>query len=500
MAEDEDWTEAEQEAGGNPPERQRAPRSDRGQVRINDRDRQILRFIIEQRCISVDLLAILMERDESTARSWLKRHVDGGHLKVLTPRGPDGESVYAPTRAALQLLQLPFSPETPEQIAHLLAISTSRIYLQGASGCLERPYEWSSERARRSEHHRERREQEGTHFEDGVLNGTVAVEIELSPKSQAKLIGILRSLLAKYRRVIYIVGAQAAGALRHAQQLFAAEVTTLSERLIVYTLEDVQKAVRLDYERRMKERKSYPSGGDDANKADRSDVGELTSKAWFAVLGAAELIRTLDDKHVASAARLLADVTPLLVECGLRARRLGVLLYKRAELEHHAGNSANADNAFENLLGLFASEPLLAQPLQGVPFSELLALLHPSSLCDVWGGLPAQHERATLTRLQAVEQLYGHLWPDANLPTVTAKIGAWAEVHQDFALAQRMYRNALDNTDTQQSTQLYLALARVLLHSGQDDAAYATLTQLEHIGVSVNPELIRTLVRRWGPM
>jgi uncharacterized protein HemY len=103
----------------------------------------------------------------------------------------------------------------------------------------------------------------------------------------------------------------------------------------------------------------------------------------------------------------------------------------------------------------------------------------------------------TLARLQAVEQLYRRLWPDAHLPTVTAKMGAWAETQQDFSLAERLYRDAVKNTDPQQSAQLHLALARVLLRSGQDDAAYETLMRLEELTATAYTEVIRTLVRRW---
>jgi hypothetical protein len=326
MAEEEELG-GDQEVDGNPPERQRAPRSDRGQVRINDRDHQLLRFIAEQQCISVGLLAILMQVTFSSARSWLARHIKAGHLRKIDGLAPDGSRCYSPTRAALQLLQTPYTTETPEQVAHLCAITATRMYLQGVPGCLENSAEWSSERYRRSEHRRENRDPKGVHFEDGILRGNIAVEVELSAKAQPKLVAILRHLFVTHERIVYVVSAQAAGSLRQAQILLADETSSLHERLIVLDLGDVQKTIRAAYERKVNARKSSVLETDALIEVSNAPSCHANAespalKAWSATLGAAALIVKLNEQHVASAARLLADVTPLIIARGLDTSRL----------------------------------------------------------------------------------------------------------------------------------------------------------------------------------
>jgi hypothetical protein len=179
----------------------RTQRADAGSVRLSERDERLLRLIGEQYAITVDQLARLIGRTPRTGR-WLRdrwRLAGWVESRQLTAAGP---SFLWLTRAGTRVAGSPFRTwrANAALASHIEAVTGVRLLLEPQL----RPGEWVCERALakslcfgspvRA------------HLPDAVIaagDGRIAVEVELTLKSRARLEALLLELGRDYDRVCY---------------------------------------------------------------------------------------------------------------------------------------------------------------------------------------------------------------------------------------------------------------------------------------------------------
>ena len=179
--------------------RLRKRRVDAGSVRLSERDGPVLRLIGEQYAVSVDQLARLIGRSHRTGR-WLRdrwRQAGWVESRQLTVDGP---SFLWLTGAGGRLAGSPFRTWRPNAalVPHIEAVTEVRLLLER-----QHPHAWVCERALA-----QRLRSQGTraHLPDAVLetgNKRIAVEVELTLKSRARLEALLFELAQSYDRVWY---------------------------------------------------------------------------------------------------------------------------------------------------------------------------------------------------------------------------------------------------------------------------------------------------------
>lgn len=190
----------------------RRRRSDFGSVRISERDKQLLLLIGEQYAITITQLARLIGRTERTAR-WLRdrwrkaRWVESRQLEAggpafiwLTDRG--SRAIGSPYRR--------WEPK-PALAAHIAAVTDTRLLLEQQL----RLGDWECERALAKSYGW--RSDTRLHLPDGVLatgEGRIAIEVELSLKSRARLETIVDDLAERYERVWYFAASRLVPTLR----------------------------------------------------------------------------------------------------------------------------------------------------------------------------------------------------------------------------------------------------------------------------------------------
>jgi len=180
----------------------RSRRADAGVTRVTERDLELLRWVGEQYAVSLPQLAVLMGRSEHAAR-WLRARwqregwVEGRALLVGVP-----VFVWL-TREGSRLagLELKLWEPNAGALAHVAAVNEVRIFVER-----RRPQAvWVSERELARDQERAAGKRHG-HRPDGlvVVDGRhVAVEVELTLKSRARLERIVRALLRDYDTVWY---------------------------------------------------------------------------------------------------------------------------------------------------------------------------------------------------------------------------------------------------------------------------------------------------------
>ena len=185
-------------------------------MQLSERDRTLLAWIGEQYTVRVDLLAVLMarhsddpaarERGRVTQQTVFRRVVAWGHAglvksQTLLANTPSTVWLTADGTTAAGLPWRPYEP-TLATVAHRHAVGLVRAEAE-ATGL-----GWICER--------ELREGQGgrpLHLPDGVVVSTddrgkewrTAVEVELTRKTEARVVAILRHLLATYDDVVYRV-------------------------------------------------------------------------------------------------------------------------------------------------------------------------------------------------------------------------------------------------------------------------------------------------------
>ena len=179
----------------------RRRRRDLGSVRFSSRDGELLALVGEQYALSVGQLASLLGRSFRTGR-WLRdRWQNAGWVesRQLLAGGP---SFLWLTRLGARVARSPYRVWTPNPalLTHIEAVTELRLLLERDL----RLGAWESERALAREAWS--RSQPREHLPDAVLatsRGRVAVEVELTLKSRARLESIISGLGERYQQVWY---------------------------------------------------------------------------------------------------------------------------------------------------------------------------------------------------------------------------------------------------------------------------------------------------------
>ncbi|HEY1703590.1 MAG TPA: hypothetical protein VGG75_28145 [Trebonia sp.] len=193
----------------------RAPRSDRGTIRISARDLRGLTLTAEMYAAPYDLLAAYLGVSEPRLRAILSRWRRAG--LVQTGRLAEGPSWAWVTQAGMRALGFPWQAAPPPlaRLAHNRAVLACRLWLETGDAYRERGARWRPERALRAEAPAAGRahvaDAEITWPPDSGSDGEVwGVEVELSAKGNGRLDAILAGLLARpYARIAYLCSPQA---------------------------------------------------------------------------------------------------------------------------------------------------------------------------------------------------------------------------------------------------------------------------------------------------
>ena len=180
--------------------RQRRRRADAGSRRPSERDQELLRLIGEQYAVSVGQLARLIGRSPRTGR-WLRdrwRAAGWVESRKLTAEGPP--FVWL-TGDGIRLVGSPFRRwrPNPTLAVHIEAVTEARLLVERELGLGE----WVGERMLAQQ----RSQESGRgHLPDAVLltgRERVAIEVELTLKTRARLDALLLELAHGYDRVWY---------------------------------------------------------------------------------------------------------------------------------------------------------------------------------------------------------------------------------------------------------------------------------------------------------
>jgi hypothetical protein len=185
-------------------------------MQLSERDRKLLAWCGEQYTVRFDLLAVLMARMgddvEAQARGRVSRQAVSRRVRAWQQEGlaearrilvGEPATVWL-TAEGMAVAGLPWRPYDPSlaTVAHRHAVGVVRVEAEAMG------LRWVCER--------ELREGEGgqpLHLPDGVVLSTdqdgrewrTAVEVELTRKTEARMMTILRHLLARYDDVVYRV-------------------------------------------------------------------------------------------------------------------------------------------------------------------------------------------------------------------------------------------------------------------------------------------------------
>jgi len=172
------------------------------------RDADALIFAADMYGVQLDQLATLTGGERS-ARAAAARWRALGYAE--TARLGPGPAWLWVTRAGLAACGLGYSPARPalSRLAHIRAVAAARMALEGASGYRRAAAFWRCERRIRSRHGvgvRQHLPDAEVHWPDGSPQGSApvgwagecwAVEAELSPKTVARTVAIMREILAR---------------------------------------------------------------------------------------------------------------------------------------------------------------------------------------------------------------------------------------------------------------------------------------------------------------
>jgi hypothetical protein len=171
------------------------------------RDAGALIFAADMYGVQLDQLARLT-RGERAARAAAARWRELGYAE--TARLGPGPAWLWVTKAGLAACGLSYSPAQPalSRLAHIRAVAAARIALEAASGYERAAAFWRCERRIRSRHGvgvRQHLPDAEVHWPDGSPAGAPvawagecwAVEAELSPKTVARTVAIMREILTR---------------------------------------------------------------------------------------------------------------------------------------------------------------------------------------------------------------------------------------------------------------------------------------------------------------
>lgn len=200
-------------------------RSDKGLIRLTDRDLLTLRWIGEQYAVRLDILQRLLGRDtqqvtkepgivtESTARRVIGRWKAEGLVESRKFFFGKPEWVWL-TTDGLSQMNLQYRTWSPKvsTLNHFHGVNQVRLRIEKN---YEESFTWRSERALR----RAYRDDKGVHVPDAELlheAGVIGIEVELTQKSQQRLSDIMEKLAHQYEQVWYFVNQMTEQAVRAA--------------------------------------------------------------------------------------------------------------------------------------------------------------------------------------------------------------------------------------------------------------------------------------------
>jgi hypothetical protein len=168
-----------------------------GQETLRTRDLTLLGWLCEQYGARTDQLEVLLDSGSRTVQRVLARLRDAG--LITTRRLLVGEPAWAiPTSAGLRAAGQGFGVWHPRigLLAHVAAVNDVRLHIQARSP----QSEWIPERVLARERN------PGEHLPDGVViieGQRIAIEVELTVKSQHRVRLILDELSGRYDTVLY---------------------------------------------------------------------------------------------------------------------------------------------------------------------------------------------------------------------------------------------------------------------------------------------------------
>jgi hypothetical protein len=169
-----------------------------GEPVLSTRDLFVLGWVCEQYGARADQLEVLLDCGPRTVQRLLARLRDAG--LIATRRLLVGESVWAiPTSRGLRAAGQGFGIWHPRLggLAHIAAVTDVRLHIHARSS----DSEWVSERVLARER------EPGEHLPDGVVitedGQRVAIEAELTVKSQHRVTSILDELSGRFDTVLY---------------------------------------------------------------------------------------------------------------------------------------------------------------------------------------------------------------------------------------------------------------------------------------------------------
>ena len=217
-------------------------RSDKGSVRLTERDVMSLLWIGEQYAIRIDQLARLLGRSagrtltESTTRAAVARWVRGGFAQTrkVTVREPG--FVWLTTKG-LREVGLSFKGWEPSAstASHLYWINQVRLHVEDRHP----DFKWVPERALRAGRAMQTVSDISSHVADGELRterATVGIEVELTSKSNPRRQSIMRQLADSYETVWYFAPPDV---LRLLERTSTTLESVKRDRVRIYPLERV---------------------------------------------------------------------------------------------------------------------------------------------------------------------------------------------------------------------------------------------------------------------
>lgn len=221
---------------------ERRRRSDKGSVRLTERDLTSLRWTGDQYAIRLDQLALLLGRTarrtltDSTTRAAVTRWTRAGLVasRKVTVREPG--FVWLTARG-LREVGLSFKTWEPaaSTATHVYWTNQVRLYVERRHP----EFGWRSERHMRAGKPMQTISDDAAHLADGELHSTdavVGIEVELTSKSAPRREAIMRILAATYPTVWYFAPPNVLGCLeRTADSLDASS----RDRVRIYPLERV---------------------------------------------------------------------------------------------------------------------------------------------------------------------------------------------------------------------------------------------------------------------
>jgi hypothetical protein len=178
----------------------RRARRDRGSHQVSERDVELLGLIGEQYAVTLDQLARLIGRTYRTARGLRDRWCDAGWTQSAKLAVDLPPFVWLTSRGS-KVAQSPFRTWEPNPglPSHIEAVTNVRLLLQREL----RLGTWECERAIAQDFRS--RSETRAHLPDAVLvtPQRIAIEVELTLKSRARLDEIVRDLGETYPQVWY---------------------------------------------------------------------------------------------------------------------------------------------------------------------------------------------------------------------------------------------------------------------------------------------------------